>query len=78
MKNSLIGISILTLLIYGLYMLIWPEEALELFMSQHDLMSPKWHKPKLGERERPPAGLFQLAGGGLVVLGLYLIYALIR
>lgn len=78
MNDILISITILILLIYGLYMLVWPEKALELFMSQHDLMSPRWHKTKTGKGEGPPVGLFQLAGVFLVILSLCLVYGLIR
>jgi len=46
MDDFLIWIAILILLIYGLYMMVWPEKALELFMSHYELMAPKWHKPK--------------------------------
>jgi hypothetical protein len=55
-------------------MVVWPEKALELFMSEYELMAPKWCKSKAEEMESPPAGLFQLAGGTFVLFSLFLIY----
>lgn len=79
MNDTVIWIVILILLVYGLYMLVWPEKALELFMSQYDLTSPiKWHKPKTWLREKPPVIFFQMAGVLFIILSLYLVYGLIR
>jgi hypothetical protein len=79
MDDIVISLVALFLLLYGLYMLVWPEKALELYLSQVDLTSPtKWHKPKTWRRERPPVVFFQAAGVFLIIVSLCLAYGLIK
>jgi len=70
-----VWLGLLAGVVYGVFMVGWPESARAQFLAYYDLNAPmEWTKPRTWMTSQPPALAFRIAGIVVICVCLAILY----